>query len=113
MIEIAAIVSPQGLLRSCKASGHAGWGKAGRDIVCAAVSVLMRTGLEALQSRSGIKVEGYAEKGECWIEVSCDSDEGDKSRDFLMGVGTFLLKGLQSVADEYPRYCRMNILEEF
>jgi uncharacterized protein YsxB (DUF464 family) len=40
MIVIDIILDKTGLLRSCSALGHAGAGKTGSDIVCAAVSVL-------------------------------------------------------------------------
>jgi uncharacterized protein YsxB (DUF464 family) len=93
-----------GTLRACKASGHAGAGKAGADIVCAAVSVLMRTALSALSGRKGIILKGGApEKGNLWLEASYDAE----GKDFLFAVGVFLIEGLKSVAQEYPKNCKL------
>ena len=106
MINIEAIVESDGTLRACKASGHAGAGKAGTDIVCAAVSVLMRTALTALSARKGNTVRGGApEKGHLWLEVDYDTE----GKDFLFPAGVFLLEGLKSVEREFPDNCKLSI----
>ena len=106
MIEIEAVLENDGTLTACKASGHAGAGKAGTDIVCAAVSVLMRTALSALSGRKGITVRGGApEKGQMWLEAGYEAE----GKDFLYACGVFLLEGLKSVAQEFPKSCRLNI----
>jgi len=106
LIEIEAVLEQDGTLRSCKASGHAGLGKAGTDIVCAAVSVLMRTTLTALSGRKGITVRGGApEKGQMWLEADYEAE----GREFLFAAGVFLIEGLRSVAQEYPKNCKLNI----
>jgi uncharacterized protein YsxB (DUF464 family) len=95
-----------GTLRACKASGHAGAGKPGADIVCAAVSVLMRTAARTLSSRKGIVMRSDApEPGLLWLEA----DYTAEGRGFLFAAGEFLIQGLASVAEEYPAYCRLNI----
>jgi len=100
VIEIETILEPDGTLRACKAEGHAGAGKAGADIVCAAVSVLMRTALSALSGRKGITLRGGApEKGQLWLEA----DYNAEGKDFLFAAGVFLTEGLKSVAREYPK----------
>ncbi|MDR0323161.1 MAG: ribosomal-processing cysteine protease Prp [Treponema sp.] len=106
MIEIEAILEDDGTLRACRASGHAGAGKAGTDIVCAAVSVLMRTAFNVLSGRKNITVRGGApEKGQLWLEADYEAD----GKDFLFAAGVFLIEGLSSVAKEYPQNCRLNI----
>jgi uncharacterized protein YsxB (DUF464 family) len=106
LIEIEAALDKEGLLRACKAAGHAGAGKAGSDIVCAAVSVLMRSALRALSNRRGIEVRGGApEPGFLWMEA----DYTAEGREFLAAAGTFLTEGLSSVAEEYPEHCRITI----
>jgi len=106
VIEIETILEPDGTLRACKAEGHAGAGKAGADIVCAAVSVLMRTALSALSGRKGITLRGGApEKGQLWLEA----DYNAEGKDFLFAAGVFLTEGLKSVAREYPKNCKITI----
>jgi uncharacterized protein YsxB (DUF464 family) len=102
-------VDEAGLLKSCRVSGHAGAGKRGRDLVCAAVSVLARTALKTLSGREGVMVRGGApERGLFWIETDFSGGGGD----FLAGAGAFLLEGLASVAEEYPDFCEMTICIE-
>jgi uncharacterized protein YsxB (DUF464 family) len=106
LVEIEAVLEDDGTLRACKASGHAGAGKAGTDIVCAAISVLMRTALSVLSGRKGITVRGGApEKGRLWLEADYDAE----GRDFLFAAGVFLIEGLKSVAQEYPKNIKLSI----
>ena len=41
-------------LTGCRAEGHSGWAEAGSDIVCAAVSILTCTCVNALESVCGV-----------------------------------------------------------
>jgi uncharacterized protein YsxB (DUF464 family) len=106
LIEIEAVLDADGTLRACKASGHAGAGKKGTDIVCAAVSVLMRTALGVLSNREGITVRGGApEPGFLWLEAEYTAE----GKEFLSAAGVFLIEGLRSVAQEYPENCKLHI----
>jgi uncharacterized protein YsxB (DUF464 family) len=106
LIDIEAVLDEDGVLNSCRASGHAGAGKKGADIVCAAVSVLLRTAVRALSGRKGITVRYEApEPGFLFLEAEHTAE----GRDFLLSAGVFLVEGLKSVAEEYPNNCRMSI----
>jgi uncharacterized protein len=106
LIEIEAVLDENGILRSCKAGGHAGAGKTGSDIVCAAVSVLMRTAVRVLSNRKGITVRYDApEPGLLFWEAEYTAE----GKDFLFAVGVFLIEGLASVAEEYPKNCKLTI----
>ena len=106
MIEIEAGLDSGGIIKVCKASGHAGAGKTGTDIVCAAVSVLFKTALNVLSEREGIVLRGGApEKGQLWLETEYNA----KGKDFLFAVGEFLIYGLLSVAEDYPDNCKLTI----
>jgi uncharacterized protein YsxB (DUF464 family) len=108
VIRVEAALDEAGLLRSCRIHGHAGAGPQGSDLVCAAVSVLARTALRTLSRHEGITVRGEApERGLVYMEI----DYAAQGREFLSGVGAFLLEGLQSVAGEYPEYCAINIVK--
>jgi uncharacterized protein YsxB (DUF464 family) len=98
-----------GIIRSCRVEGHAEAGPKGMDIVCAAVSVLLRTALKTLSNRQGIRLRGSApERGLLWMET----DYTAQGRDFLDAAGAFLTEGLCSVAEEFPDYCSITIVEE-
>ena len=103
------VLDEAGLLRSCRVEGHAGKGPAGGDVVCAAVSVLVRTALRVLSQAEGITVRGGApQRGSSWLETDYS---GEKS-EFLFGVTTFLSEGLVSVARDYPDHCDVRIRTE-
>jgi uncharacterized protein YsxB (DUF464 family) len=107
VIEIEAVLDDDGTLRACRASGHSGSGRPGSDIVCAAVSVLMRTAVRVLSERDGVTVRCDApEPGFLFLEADCDA--GGKG--FLHAVGVFLLEGLASVTEEYPEYCKLSTI---
>ena len=100
------ILDGAGVLKSCRVSGHAGAGKKGSDIVCAAVSVLARTAIKVLSEREGITIRGdIPEPGNFCLETEYNPED----RDFLAAVGSFLIEGLLSVSGEFPDYCRVNM----
>ena len=106
MIEIEAVLDENGILRACKAAGHAGAGPKGTDIVCAAVSVLMRTAVRVLSGREGITIRYEApEPGFLFLEAGYTAEGGD----FLSAAGVFLIEGLASIAEEYPQHCTLTI----
>ena len=106
MVEIEAVLDKDGVLRACKAIGHAGAGPTGSDIVCAAVSVLMRTAVRALSGRKGITIRCDApEPGFLFLEA----DYTAEGKDFLSAAGVFLTEGIASVVEEYPHCCRLTI----
>jgi len=109
VVEIEAVLDSGGILKSCRASGHSGAGKTGADIVCAAVTVLLRTALSVLSNREGISIKGSAPiPGELRLEA----DYKAEGKDFLFATGVFLIDGLKSVAQEYPKNCKLVIRTE-
>ena len=106
MIEIEAFLDESGVLRSCTASGHAGAGKTGTDIVCAAISVLLRTAVRTLTGRKGIAIRYDApDPGFLKLEAEYTAE----GKDFLFTAGVFLTEGLASVAEEYPKNCTLTL----
>ena len=106
MIQVDMVLDEAGLLRSCRVHGHAGAGKKGGDIVCAAVSVLTRTIIRVLSGRKGITIRGSI-PGQGNFRMEADYTE--EGREFLAAAGAFLSEGLISVAGEFPDNCSVNI----
>ena len=106
MIQAEVVLDEAGLLRSCRIQGHAGAGKKGSDIVCAAVSVLARSIIRVLSGRKDITIRGnIPEQG----DFSMETEYSDEGREFLAGAGAFLTEGLLSVAAEFPDYCKVRM----
>ena len=109
MISIDVGLDESGILRSCNAAGHAGAGESGTDIVCAAVSVLLRSAVRVLSNREGITINSEApETGRLRLETEYTA----AGRDFLSAAGEFLITGLRSVAEEFPGNCKLQISSE-
>ena len=108
MIEIEAVLDEDGVLRSCKASGHARAGRTGNDLVCAAVSVLLRAAANSLFEREGITLR-YDEPKKKEGFLNLEADYTAEGKDFLFAVGVFLIEGIASVAEEYPQNCKLTI----
>ena len=95
-----------GLLQSCHIQGHAGAGKKGSDIVCAAVSVLARTFVRVLSERKGITLRGdIPGEGDYLVETGYTAE----GMEFLSAAGAFLVEGLLSVSAEFPDNCKVTI----
>jgi uncharacterized protein YsxB (DUF464 family) len=109
MIKIEAVMDKDGLFKRCVLKGHAGAGAKGADIVCAAVSALVRTAAAVFSRTHGITARFEADSpGNFFLEASVCEEE----KRFFAGAGTFLLEGLAEIAEEYPKYCRMTIFVE-
>ncbi|MGL4524683.1 MAG: ribosomal-processing cysteine protease Prp [Spirochaetia bacterium] len=100
----AKLVFKEGGWQSFVATGHAGYARAGEDIVCAAFSVLVRTILrQALKSGW---VEAH-EINEGILSFSLFSDVRIDERVLLMA--DFLIMGLQDLQHEYPQQLKLKI----
>ena len=112
MIYITMCSGEKGEFVSCKAMGHSGFAKQGSDIVCAAVSVLLRTATLDLEQRCKVdqklKVELLCqEKGSMGISVV---QYGNTSFDYLIFLFEFLKVGFTSLVCEYPEFVSLECL---
>jgi uncharacterized protein YsxB (DUF464 family) len=100
MIVAKLVLDPEGRPLRFEADGHAGHGRAGTDIVCAAFTVLARSAYEALSGLPGAKVEGSAPvRGSLRFTVlSLPSEAGERAA----GIADFLQAGIRGLEREYP-----------
>ena len=105
MIE-ARIRKQDGRYRSVRVKGHAEYAEAGKDIVCAAVSMLVLNTANALESLTANKVTGKEENGILSFEFS---DVPDEKGELL--IDTMLL-GLEDVRKNYGKDYLKLIIEE-
>jgi uncharacterized protein YsxB (DUF464 family) len=85
-----------GALKSLRASGHAGAGEYGHDLVCAAVSAIIVGGFNALKDESAI-AEAKADEGDAYLELRKAPDEHDRI------VIETMVTQIESVALSYPK----------
>ncbi|MDE5614650.1 MAG: ribosomal-processing cysteine protease Prp, partial [Treponemataceae bacterium] len=56
MTTVTLVCGKDGAFRSCEAAGHAGFAAKGSDIVCAAVTILLRTAADVLSGMDGVVI---------------------------------------------------------
>ena len=85
-----------------KAKGHAGAGKYGQDIVCAAVSVLMQTLANEVEeaARAGTVALGAVAHGDGWMKVEVTPTR--ESCNMVEAWVELVKDGLDALAESYP-----------
>lgn len=85
-----------------KAKGHAGAGKYGQDIVCAAVSVLMQTLANEVEeaARAGTVALGAVAHGDGWMKVEATPTR--ESCNMVEAWVELVQDGLDALAESYP-----------
>jgi hypothetical protein len=110
VIRLRVRLRPDGCLAGFAASGHAGAGARGRDPLCAAVTVLLRTSARILSSRPGLRVSGQAPaEGEMRLELE---PPPQALQEWVRGVTDTLLAGLTDLDREFPGRLRLEVGEQ-
>ena len=105
---IHLVCSADGKLKACRAEGHSGYGKKGEDIVCAAITVLVRTAVQTLSKLKGVCVESdLSTRGIVDFRV-LQQEFSEKLNSELEFAGKFLEEGFSSLADEFPENVILN-----
>ncbi len=104
MIHVGLQRDDNGCLRHLRSEGHAA-GAPGANIVCAAVSALLRSVARVLESHGSVVVSGRAPAEgvlEITIERYAAADAG-----YLLGITDVLVRGLEDLAREAPAEIRL------
>jgi len=103
----ATLCRRDGRYTGFRASGHSGYDDAGRDIVCAAVSVLGCTCVNSLESLLDIQVRMLDNRdGILAFELPEVPAEREAGAQLLLGA---LHQGLKDLQAEYPAYVKLEI----
>lgn len=86
-------------------TGHAGSAPYGRDLVCAAASILMLTLERALQNEGLLGAE--SERWPGWARITC-TEHGERARSVFETVFT----GYALLAEEWPEYVKTERAEK-
>ncbi len=99
------------VLASVHASGHAsGKSESGGNIVCAAVTMLLRTAAQLLEREASINIQGESkEPGSMDLEIVSVSPE---RRSWFEGITDYVVFGLQTLEREYPDKLYLQIQED-
>ena len=105
MIVITVVFDRDGRIGSVSVSGHALGLEKGGNIVCAAVTVLVRTAARLLETVPGVQVSGGAgDRGEFELHID---DVDSRRTEYIKAVGDYLVKGIKDLRDEFPGDCTL------
>ena len=93
----------------CRITGHSGWAESGGDIICAAVSILGCTCVNALESICGVVpdvTEYNEEDGTLMFELPEMTEAENEKAQILMKA---LRQGLEDLEKGYPQYVRLSM----
>jgi uncharacterized protein YsxB (DUF464 family) len=108
MMSVEVTLSSAGYVEAFSATGHAGGGRRGGDVVCAAATALLRTAADVLHARSGVRCSGVApDEGELRFVVT---EMPAESLEWARGVTDYLLQGCLRIQQEAPRSLVVRIL---
>ena len=100
MIKVKLDIYAKGCLKYLKVTGHAGNKKEGNDLVCAAVSCLVRTTANVLYKLAEISINSQAQEPGI-LEITINSLP-DKYYEWVKGVTEFLITGIFDIKNEFP-----------
>jgi uncharacterized protein len=107
LIHVFITLDSEGILSKVIADGHSEYEKKGRNIVCAAATVLLRTAARQLEGITDVKLKGEAETpGSLNFVIEWYSEN---RRAYLKGITDFLARGIDDLSVEFPSECSLTI----
>lgn len=107
MTDVALERGKSGAFLSCKAEGHCEFAAKGSDIVCSAVTALLKTAMQVLSETSGVIVKAdTASRGNLAFSVEVQKAEPE-TEPRLVCVADFISRGIGSIAAEYPQHVQL------
>ena len=103
----AILYGREGGYTGYRASGHSGYDESGRDIVCAAVSVLGCTCVNSLESLLGVLVR-MRENDDGILDFDLPDLPADRQEGAQLLMGA-LAQGLRDLQEQYPKNLRLEI----
>ena len=102
MTTVTLSYGKNGALKKCQANGHAHFSKKGNDIVCAAVTVLIRTAMQVLSHNENVlMIADASTRGNLSFTVEAKSEDSVTETQ-LICIGDFLRTGILALTKEFP-----------
>ena len=91
-----------GAIKKCQANGHAHFSKKGEDIVCSAITILVRTAMQVLSHNENVSlIADASQRGSLSFAVEAKS-ESPETETQLICIGDFLRTGIKALTKEFP-----------
>ena len=105
----AILYRENGRYTGYRASGHSGYAEAGSDIICAAVSILGCTCVNAMEKLLGV-VATVHHHHDGLLSFDLPETAGEQAAGTQLLIGA-LHQGLTDLQEAYPKYVRFEIKE--
>lgn len=107
MTEVTLLCGKNGVINECKANGHACFSKKGSDIVCSAITILLKTSMQVLSHTEFVTFKAdTSSRGTLAFSVNIQENLEKnlllevESR--LRCVADFIRNGIKSLSENYP-----------
>ena len=107
MIEVIIRKNKAGEYTGFNVSGHAGYAEYGRDIVCAATSILVINTVNSIESLTDTKISVRSDEKEGIIDLKFKSEICEKAKVLVDS----LVLGLKSIKEDNEKYIQISIEE--
>jgi len=104
MTRVTFLTDDAGVERGFEADSHSGFAEKGKDIVCAAVSILTFTTINSIEGLTDDHPEVTVDEEQCVIRCLFPEEPGEKSRLLLKSYEI----GIKSITEEYDRHVKMS-----
>lgn len=108
MIEIKIEMNNDKIIKELIIKGHGNYDDYGKDIVCAAVSILVYTAYLSLKLIPDIKIDYVDDKSSVILSLKnvLKEIEGE-----VRGISIFLVSGLKLLSEKYQENVNLNLIE--
>lgn len=93
------------------ASGHAGYAKRGKDIVCSSISVLTQTCLISLDEIAKCDPTFSMDEDSGDLQVECTLQKDVAKQTIIDTLIESMKLGIQAISDMYPEYVKLEVRE--
>ena len=106
----AVLYRKNGLYTGYCSKGHSGYAPSGSDIICAGLSILETTCVNAMESLLDVRVSPKVEEETGLLSFELPALEGERSLGVQLLMGT-LRQGCSDLQEAYPGYVKFEIRE--
>jgi hypothetical protein len=109
VIYVKIIIDHNKIINELKVNGHSNFDKKGKDIVCAAVSILVYTIYLSLKKLPSIKIEYKDDKKDSvFLSLKKYSNELEGE---IRGITIFLINGINLLSEKYKSNVKLDLIE--
>lgn len=99
----------QGNIDSIECSGHSGYARHGKDIVCAAISAVVQTAVLGILRVAVIAADYRVDESIGYLHLVLPTQVSPAQRQAAQAILQTALLGVQDICDSYPQYAKMEV----